>query len=330
MTDMELFSVVYSGAETAVAAELERLAELVGVDFVRGQGPGVLTFTDAEAGMVVAHFHDMFSPYFPRGQVRLRVRDDVADILELMAAVGSTLRGRVIGVVGAHGGAGTTTIAAWLARQFARSGSAGLIDANPASVGIDHVIAMDAAPGKRWADLAGDGAILAGRLADALPTWHDVHVVSADERGGFTDGALAAQVISAVSQTQPWTVVDFAAQALVGSRADGGSGDVGGEPLLDWCDALVLVTKGDAISLAHAHVRAGQFPRAVVVGVGMRSKNEAAHAAEVIGVEQVFPVRPLRGFRGDIDHGLAPGDRPRSAAERDVKAIRDRLEELVP
>lgn len=329
MSDMELFSVVYSGADSAVASELQRLAELVGVDFVQSQGPGVLMFGDGEAGTVVAHFHDMFSPYFPRGQLLLRIRDEAADILELMAAVGTTLRGRVIGVVGAHGGAGTTTVAAWLARQFGNGGSAGLIDADPASVGIDHVIAMDAAPGKRWADLAGDGAILAGRLANVLPVWHGVHVVSADERGGVPDAALAAQVISAVSQTQPWTVVDFAPQALVGSRALRGLGDTQTEGLIDWCDRLVLVTRGDAVSLAHARVRAKHVPRTIVVGIGMGSKSEAAHAAEVIGVDRVFPVRTIRGLRGDIDHGLAPGDRLRSAAERDIRAIRQHLEELV-
>ncbi len=324
MADMEMFSVVYSGTDEAIARELGRLAELVGVDFVRGQGAGVLTFADAEAGTVLAHFHDMFSPYFPRGSVRLRVRDEPADILELMAAVGSTLRGKVIGVIGAHGGAGTTTVAAWLARQLARAGSAGLIDMDPGSVGIDHVLAMDAAPGKRWADLAGDGAMLAGRLVNVLPIWHDVYVVSADERGGASDVAMAAQVISALSQTQPWTVVDFAPHALSIVR-----GADEQDSLIEWCDRIVLVTRGDAVSLAHAHVKAKRVPSAVVVGVGMSSKAECAHAAEVIGVNQVFPVRLARGMRGDIDHGVAPGDRNRSATERDIRTIRQHLEEVV-
>lgn len=328
MNEKDLFSVVYTGSSGKVALELERLADLVGVDFMRGKVPAVLTFDDAPDDGVVAYFNDMFAPYFPRGRVRLRVSEDSADILELMAAVGATLRGRVIGVVGAHGGAGTTTIAAWLARQLARGSSAGLIDANPASVGIDHVIAMDAATGKRWADLAGDGAILAGRLATALPIWHNVYVVSADERGGIPNAALAVQVISALSQTQPWTIVDFAPTALVPQQA-GDAGSAQPEGIIEWCDRLVLVTRSDAVSLAHARVRAKQVPGAVVAGVGMRSKAEAAHAAEIIGVDHVFPVRPMRAVRGDTDHGIAPGDRPRSTGEKDIREIRRHLQESV-
>lgn len=321
MATNEMFSVVYTGADSRTETELVRLAELVGVDFMRGHGPAVLTFADAEPGAVTAHFHDMFSPYFPRGNVRLEVREDTADILELMAAVGATLRGRVVGVVGAHGGAGTTTLAAWLARHLAAGNSAGLIDADPASVGIDHLLAMDTAPGQRWADIVGEGAILAGRLASALPVWNDVHVVSADERGGAPTVELAAQVISALAQTQPWTVVDFAPQSLVRSGSE--------ETLIDWCDRIVLVTRGDAVSLAHAHIRAHQFPNVTVVGMGMSAKAEGAHAAQVIGVDTLYTVRTLRGMRGDIDHGVAPGDRVRSGTDRDIGKLRDHLEEVI-
>ncbi|VEI13157.1 hypothetical protein [Trueperella bialowiezensis] len=331
MMKNDMLSVVYSGNDAKVADELSRLAELVGVDFTRGQGPAVLTFSDAEANTVVAHFHDVFSPYFPRGRVRLHVRDDTADILELLAAVGSTLRGRVVGVIGAHGGAGTTTLAAWLARLFAEGASAGLIDANPASVGIDHVLAIDAAPGKRWADLAGDGVILAGRLANLLPGWHGVSVVSADERGAMPNPALGAQVISALAQTQPWTVVDFSPVELVRSRglAPGETAADRTESLIEWCDQIVLVTRADAVALAHARRRASELPGALVVGIGISGKSEAAHAADVIGVADVLGVRLLRGMRGDVDHGLAPGDRNRSGTHRDIQAIRERLEELI-
>lgn len=71
--------------------------------------------------------HDMYSPYFPRGHVRLNPNES-ADVLELMAAVGLTRRGRVIGVVGAHGGAGTSTLAAWLARLIAADEECALVD----------------------------------------------------------------------------------------------------------------------------------------------------------------------------------------------------------
>lgn len=316
-------SVVYTGADPSVADELERLAELVGVEFSRSGGPGVLTFDDAEApGLVYAHFHDTFSPYFPAGRVRVKPTEDTADVLELMAAVGLTMRGRVVGVLGAHGGAGASTLAAWIARMLAAEEDCALVDLNPASVGIDHLLAIDAEPGERWADLAGEGAILAGRLNRVLPRWHGVRVVSADDRGAVTDDAGAIRVLSALSQTHPWTVLDLPVSAALPSKA--GSG------LLDWCDVVVLVTRPDAVSLAHAQARLATIGRRVVaVGMMVGTKAQAAHIAETIGAHGVFPVRLLRSVSGDVDHGVAPGDRKRSGTEKDIRVIVDHVRTVV-
>lgn len=313
-------SVAYRGADKATGEELARLAELVGIDFVWANTSAVLMFDDADTpGFLDAHFHDMYSPYFPRGHVRLDPNES-ADVLELMAAVGLTRRGRVIGVVGAHGGAGTSTLAAWLARLIAADEECALVDANPVSAGIDHLLAIDAEPGERWADLAGEGAILPGRLTRVLPRWHDVHVVSADDRGGVPDVAAAIRVITALAQTHPWTVLDLPVSATLPTSPD--------RALLDWCDSLILVTRPDAVSLAHARVRRAQLGRQVVaVGTTVGTKMEAAHLAGVIGAPTLFPVRNMRSARGDTDHGVAPGDRKRSGADRDVRAVLAHLKE---
>ncbi|MDV6239666.1 hypothetical protein HMPREF3167_04800 [Trueperella sp. HMSC08B05] len=316
-----MHSVVYTGTDRTVGDELARLADLVGIDFARLRAPAVLMFDDADApGQVEAHFHEMFAPYFPRGRVRLDPHES-ADVLELMAAVGLTMRGRVIGVVGAHGGAGASTIAAWLARLIAVEDDCALVDVNPASVGIDHLLAIDAEPGKRWADLAGDGAILAGRLNRVLPRWQDVRVVSADDRGGVPDAAAATRVISALAQTHAWTVLDLpVAAGMAGSEWHG---------LLDWCDVVLLVTRPDAVALAHARARRDHIGRQMVaVGNTVGSKMEAAHLAGAIGVPAMFSVRTLRGTRGDLDHGVTPGDRKRSGAERDLRALWEHVLEV--
>lgn len=316
-----MHSVVYTGNDRNVGEELARLADLVGIDFAHVRAPAILMFDDADVpGHVQAHFHEMFAPYFPRGRVQLDPRES-ADVLELMAAVGLTMRGRVLGVVGAHGGAGTSTIAAWLARLIAVDEDCALVDANPASAGIDHLLAIDAEPGKRWADLAGDGAILAGRLNRVLPRWQEVHVVSADDRGGVPDAAAAARVISALAQTHAWTVLDLpVAAGIAGTPWHG---------LLDWCDAVVMVTRPDAVALAHARARRDQIGgKLVAVGSMVGTKMEAAHLAGVIGVPTLFCVRNMRGTRADLDHGVTPGDRKRSGADKDLRALWEHLKEV--
>ncbi|MFP7696421.1 hypothetical protein [Trueperella sp. LYQ143] len=337
MVDMDIFSVLYTGADRAIAAELQRLADLVGVDFtceprtsirishaqeddsaspiVSRQSMAVLYFNDAPTpGQVEAQFHEMFAPYFPRGKVRLHPREDSSEILELMAAVGATVRGRVVGVLGAHGGAGTSTIAAWLARIFAREESAGLIDLNPSSVGIDQLLAIETAPGKRWADLLGSGAVLAGRLNDVLPIWHAVRVVSADERGAVPNMEAGARVIAALSQVQPWTILDLPTYAGVPGTAE--------HSLVEWCDILVLLTKTDAVSLAHAACRITHISQQVlVVANGISGSFHSAHIAHSVGVEQVLSVRHIRGMAADIDHGVSPGDRSRAAMAKDIRKI---------
>ncbi|QOQ37996.1 hypothetical protein [Trueperella pecoris] len=321
--ETHMYSVVYTGADRVVGDELERLAELVGVDFTRARAAGVLMFDDAdEAGVVHGHYHEMFSPYFPRGRVRVNPQEESADILELMAAVGMTVRGKVLGVIGAHGGAGTSTLAAWIARILAEEEECALVDVNPASAGIDHLLAIDAEPGQRWADLTGSGAILAGRLAGVLPQWHGVKVVSADDRGGVPGAHEGIAVVGALAQVHAWTVLDLPASASLASSPDRG--------LIDWCDALVLVTRPDAVSLAHAAARRVVLGKApIVVAMTVGSKSEAAHIAEAIGATQVLPMRAVRNPRGDVDHGVAPGDRKKSGVDRDVRVVVERVREAL-
>ena len=321
---LDLLSVVYVGRADRTFDDVFTLAELVGVDVTRvaaseTERQGVLRLVGIEGDptKVVASFHPMFAPYFARGQLTLDVRDDSADLLELMVAVGATMRGKVLGVIGAHGGAGTSSLAAWLGRLLSDDETVALVDLDPASVGLDFMLAIQREPGRRWPDLSGQGALLPGRLGGALPSWHGVRVLSADDRGGAPlvgDGAVRA--ISALSQVHSWTILDLPPSgAVAGTREN---------RWIEWCDHLLLVTASDSVSLARARVKAaalGQVAPLTVVAMGVKSKAEAAHVAEVIGVDSVVPVRRLRGIEGDVNHGLAPGDRSRSDTSRDVRAL---------
>lgn len=76
--------------------------------------------------------------------------------------------GVAIGVIGAAGGAGTSTLAAAVA--MTAPGKASLIDANPAGGGIDLLLGLEGEPGARWPDLQlRTGNVDAEELRHALP-----------------------------------------------------------------------------------------------------------------------------------------------------------------
>lgn len=332
--ELDLLSIVYVGDDDERLAELSRLADLVGLDFTRlaageTRRAGVLTFSSEGLPpyVVKAQFHDLFAPYFARGQVRLHVRDDAADILELMAAVGATVRGKVIGVLGAHGGVGVTTIAAWLARLLAKGDeSVALLDLNPASAGLELRLGIVDEPGKRWADMQGSGAVLAGRVNSSLPLWNKVRVLSGDNRGAPPiDAEAGARVIAALSQVNSWTILDFG--PLVARPDSVGYGWLG------WCDHLLLLTRADQVSLMETSAKLGDLvsgPPLTVVAMGVSSQNEAAHVADILGLHNVISVRQAKGNRGDIDHGVRPGDRQRSGVARDLVELADHCVSQVP
>lgn len=87
-----------------------------------------------------------------------------------------------IGVVGASGGVGASTLAAAIARcASAQHGTALLIDAISYSGGLDLLMGLESAPGARWPDVSlGTGVIDAHDLISALPNTSDgITVLSA-------------------------------------------------------------------------------------------------------------------------------------------------------
>jgi secretion/DNA translocation related CpaE-like protein len=122
---------------------------------------------------------------------------DEADLLERLAdATESPARARVIGLVGARGGAGTSTLAAALALAAAGRGPAWLVDLDPLGGGADAGLGAELSAGARWSDLE----TLTGRLSPhalraALPEIEGVAVVAA---GGDTASELTAEAVRAV------------------------------------------------------------------------------------------------------------------------------------
>lgn len=322
--DVDLLSSIFRGEKGAEFTELSRLAELVGVDLSLlsndDRRDGVLRFSSdgLAQGQVRAQFHPLFAPYFAQGSVTLHITNDSARILELFAAVGSTIRGKVVGIVGAHGGAGASTLASGLARGLAQGkGSVALIDLCPASAGIELLLSLVGVPGKRWADVHGQGALLAGRLKESLPVWNGVRVLSADERGAAPEqGELPIRAVAALAQVNTWTILDMPNTALIPSAA--------AHDLLAWCDYLLVVTRPDSLHLIVTHTllsHADIKVRTGVVAADVRSKNQAAHIAQTLNLPSIHTIRFERSYDAALEHGVDPGGRARTGFARDVKTL---------
>lgn len=79
--------------------------------------------------------------------------------------------GAVLGVLGAVGGVGASTLACWLAAHAGGAGwTTALVDADPDACGLDLLLGLELQPALRWPDLTGSqGTLSAERLWEVLP-----------------------------------------------------------------------------------------------------------------------------------------------------------------
>lgn len=153
---------------------------------------------------------------------------ELADLAEPTGIVGSESAARpvhrhgrafTIAVTGAAGGAGTSVLAAAVARHLARgSQPVTLIDADPVSGGVDLLYGIEDAPGMRWPDLllTDSGGIDPGDLRSALPTTSDRIAVLSAARSTIDDpfvlsDAAVTRIVDALAPAPGWTIVDLPA-----------------------------------------------------------------------------------------------------------------------
>lgn len=307
--------------------DVERLAAIAGVDLtvapsVAELPPAVLTLVESGAsGTLVARFNEVFQPEFAGQEVRVSPASQPGDILELFVAAGATQRGHIVGVIGAHGGAGTTIASAMLARVLARTlPSVALVDLDPLSPGYDLLLHLDAS-GKRWADISQEsGTLLPGRLVESLPVWREVRVLSGNARQGApTTGRSAMTTAASIAQVTAATVLDLPRSAL---HRGGGTYE-----WLSWCDHLLLLTQPGLMNLAAAARALEAVPPIPVTTViaGVKGPGHADDCAGQLGLTSVCPLRFERTLGGDMAHGMTPGDRLRSGSARDIRRIATRV-----
>jgi hypothetical protein len=242
-----------------------------------------------------------------------------------------------IGVLGASGGLGASTLAVALGvRAARRSGVTACVDGQLWGGGLDVTACIEHLPGLRWADLAGasgelDGAALLGEL----PSQDGIAVLAAggplgaggaalesnDLIAGVVAGReLSVRAVQALGRLCAVTVVDLG--------RDGGPPP--GAALVDACTAVVLLVGTSARRLADGVVaahRATGLARVPSVGLVLRTARREALEPEQLATRLDLPLvaaltdDPRVG--ADADRARMPGTRQSSGLTRVADRILD-------
>lgn len=222
-------------------------------------------------------------------------------------------RSRVVAVLGGHGGAGASVLAAAVAVTAPGRGITALaVDADPWGGGLDLVLGCADMPGLRWGDLAlRGGHVPSDALVAALPGRAGaVAVLSAggtaaagtrDQGGGApspeipVEGLLA--VIDAGRRSVGVTVVDL-------PRRD----DPTTSACLEVADVVVVVSAATVRGCAAARtVVDGVAARARQVGLVVRGPAPGGLSARdverAVGVPLLASMRPQPGLAAQLDDG---------------------------
>lgn len=206
---------------------------------------------------------------------------------------------RHIGVMGACGGAGASSMAAALARARVRAQDTALVDLADSAGGLDVLLGVEELPGVRWADLgAARGEVSGQELAGLLPTWGDVAVLSTDRSRPTAVSEQSRDLVLAAAGQVANLVIDVG-----GSNLDVAAG---------FCDQVFIVVPRQVRAVAGAQaliarlVEADLAPRRIALIV----RGPAPGGLDPLQVERVLET-PLATHLG-VDRGLA------AAVERGV------------
>lgn len=238
--------------------------------------------------------------------------------------------GQVIGVIGARGGIGASSLAAALAQRLAHERRAGdrgsprggrarsgdhpdpggagvgvaLVDlGGGGGGGLDVLLGVEAAGGLRWPDLAGArGAVPGAELRALLPLWSGVTVLSADRaRPGPPRAEVVTNVLDALAATHDRLVLDLDRGDVLADRG----------PLARCAAVLVLAARdlrsvAGVLALRPALLGAVADVRLVVRGPapGGLGVLELAH---VVDLPLAASMRAQRGFDAALERGGGPG-----------------------
>ena len=208
--------------------------------------------------------------------------------------------GRVIGVVGACGGAGASVVAACVAHGLRRSGErATLVDLDTHAPGTDLLLGADGGRGARWPDLVGArGEVEGSGVVAALPRWGMVPVLSGTASGLPPDDDVVLDVCRGLVQAGETLVLDLPRPGSWGSATRRGAGPAAEAP---GSDGLALGTL-----LARCETTLIVVPLTLPATVGAQRVRDALRGAGVSDV-RVVARGPAPGSVDEDDVAAALG-----------------------
>jgi secretion/DNA translocation related CpaE-like protein len=224
--------------------------------------------------------------------------------------------GRVIGVLAGCGGAGASVFAAMIAGcSAAESGrSVFLLDCDPLGGGLDVLLGCEQTPGARWRQVRLRGGELDPlALVEALPSWHGVSVLAADQ-----PAHLAVDDVSAI--------VDAAAKIGLVVLDVPRWPSVLRERCVSQCDRLILISPAEvrAVTAAAAMAVTLDPARTEVLVRGSSRSLPAKHIAGLLGL----PLLGELGFDPAVTRpsGLNPAKLRRLSRRLALQAVRGVVE----
>ncbi|MEO5833384.1 MAG: septum site-determining protein Ssd [Nakamurella sp.] len=243
--------------------------------------------------------------------------------------------GRVVSVIGARGGAGSSMLAAAVAVAGLRSGAGVVLaDCDPWGAGQDVLLGLETDPGLRWPDLATPaGRVPADALHESLPSvgrgpgtpsgrrWRgpEPGVLSVLSFGRDTDDVPSPDVLTVVldacRRAGEFAVLDLA-------RAPDPLGDLA----LESSDLVIVVASADLFACYAGRRVVDRIDAAGArAGLVVRGPSTAGLGADDLARSLELPLiaymRPQPRLAHDVEHGQAPGADPRSPLGRAAEAV---------
>lgn len=250
------------------------------------------------------------------------VLPDAAEWLAEMLArseheTGAIELGRVLGVVGATGGVGASTLACWLAQEFSETGApTAVVDADPGAAGLDLVLGTESEDGLRWPELHQfSGAVAADQLWAAMPSAGSLRYLSWDRQGTHASSVPVGTVIHALRSAATYLVVDLNADRL--------------EEQAQWCSTVLVLTPRTVRGVLAATLavqRCGEIPvMTVLTGLNVADVDAAiVESATGVGCAGSLTFDPR--LPQELDNGAVLQRGKRAKHAKAVRAIAQQVE----